>query len=117
MTNVPTTTVEEDELHRLVRDRELAVAALTEVAEAHRALSADADSASVVRRWNAALRQVEETLYDLHQRRAGDGHPIVYYFCERAGGHAGTHTVLPHTVRFIHGPQQADEAHPEPASV
>jgi hypothetical protein len=108
--DLQTTVTREDELNRLTRDREMAVAALTEVADAHRALSGDADSAYAVRRWNAALRQAEETLYDLTERRAGDGHPIVYYFCERPGGHDGTHSMLPHTVRFVHGPASGEGA-------
>ena len=66
--DLQTTVTRDDELNRLVRDRELAVAALREVADAHRALSGDADSAWAVRRWNAALREAAETPYDLtHQ--------------------------------------------------
>ena len=49
------------------------------------------------------------TLYDLTQRRAGDGHPVVYYYCELPGGHSGTHSVLPHAIRFIHAPTKGIE--------
>ena len=104
----PQSTVEQDEDVRLTRDRILAVTALQEVVAAHRALESEGNSGHEIGRWSAALRQAEEALYDLTQRRAGDGHPVVYYFCELPGGHGGTHSVLPHTVRFVHGPPQGE---------
>jgi hypothetical protein len=81
----------------------LAVTALQEIIAAHRALEIEAESGHEVRRWQSALRQAEEAVYDLTERRAGDGHPIAYYYCELPGGHGGTHSVLPHAVRFVHG--------------
>src|SRR5437879_161509 len=101
-------TVEEDEHDRLRRDRALAVTTLQEIVAAHRGLGSEADSGREVRRWDTALRQAEEALYDLTRRRAGDGRPVVYYYCELPGGHAGTHSVLPHTVRFVHGPTEGE---------
>src|ERR671925_133838 len=97
--NQSPTTVEQDERDRLTRDRALAVTALQEIVAAHRALDSGVGSGREARRWDTALRQAEEALYDLTQRRAGDGHPIVYYYCELPGGHGGTHSVLPHTIR------------------
>src|SRR5438128_528778 len=105
----PPSTVEQDEHDRLRRDRALAVATLQEIVAAHRALESEAESGREVRRWDTALRQAEEALYDLTQRRAGDGHPVVYYYCELLGGHGGTHSVLPHAIRFIHAPTKGIE--------